>query len=146
MASLRPFSLFVAPLALGLAVLAVGCGSGNDVTGGATGPTTLEITDLTVGTGAEAKNGDILSVHYIGSFLNGQVFESSYPGGTPFSFTLGAGRVITGWDRGIVGMRVGGKRRLVIPANLAYGSSGSGIIPPNTPLQFDVELVSIQGK
>jgi FKBP-type peptidyl-prolyl cis-trans isomerase len=123
----------------------MGCG-GNDVTGGDSGPTTLQSTDLVVGTGAEARNGDVTTVHYIGSFLNGQVFESSYTSGTPFTFTLGAGQVISGWDQGIVGMRVGGKRRLVIPASLAYGSRGAGIIPPNTALQFDVELLSIKGK
>lgn len=141
MASLRPFS----PFLLGLAVLAAGCG-GNDATGPA-GPSKLETTDLVVGTGAEAKSGDVVTVHYIGSFLTGKVFESSYSGGRPITFTLGAGQVIAGWDRGIVGMKVGGKRLLVIPADLAYGSRGAGsTIPPNTPLQFEVELVSIQGK
>ena len=111
-----------------------------------TGPTTLQITDTTVGTGATAANGDTVTVHYVGAFLDGTVFDSSYNRGTPYTFQLGAGQVIRGFDQGIVGMRVGGKWLLVIPSSLAYGSQGSGSIPPNTPIQFQVELVSIAGK
>jgi FKBP-type peptidyl-prolyl cis-trans isomerase len=111
-----------------------------------TGPSTLQITDTTVGTGALAETGDTVTVHYIGAFLDGTVFDSSYNRGTPYTFQLGAGQVIRGFDQGVVGMRVGGKRHLVIPSSLAYGSQGSGSIPPNTPIQFQVELVSIAGK
>jgi len=120
-----------------------GCSKDGDTI---TGPSTLQITDTTVGTGALAETGDTVSVHYIGAFLDGTVFDSSYSRGTPLPFQLGAGQVIRGFDQGVVGMRVGGKRHLVIPSSLAYGSQGSGSIPPNTPIQFQVELVSIAGK
>jgi FKBP-type peptidyl-prolyl cis-trans isomerase len=113
---------------------------------GPSGPTSLEITEVTVGTGATAVNGDTVTVHYIGAFLNGQTFDSSYQAGAPITFQLGAGRVIPGFEQGIIGMRVGGRRLLVIPSSLAYGSQGSGVIPPNTPIQFQVDLVSIAGK
>lgn len=122
----------------------VGCGSGTEEpTPPTSGPTTLETADIVVGTGAAAANGDTLTVHYIGSFLDGRVFQSSYTAGQPFTFRLGAGQVIPGWDQGIPGMRVGGKRRLTIPSSLAYGASGSGPIPPNTPIQFEVELLAL---
>lgn len=125
----------------------IGCGSGTEEpTPPTSGPSTLEVTDTVVGTGATAVSGDSISVHYIGAFLDGRVFESSYNVGRPYPFRLGAGQVIQGWDQGIPGMRIGGKRRLVIPAALAYGGQGNGPIPPNTPIQFEVELVSIVGK
>ena len=122
----------------------VGCGSGTEEPTPPTGgPTTLQTEDITVGTGDTARNGDTLTVHYIGSFLDGRVFQSSY-GGQPYTFRLGAGAVIAGWDQGIPGMRVGGKRRLTIPSSLAYGSQGSPpTIPPNTPIRFEVELLSL---
>jgi peptidylprolyl isomerase len=85
--------------------------------------------------------GDTLTVHYVGTFENGAVFDSSYARGEPITFRLGTGAVIQGWDQGLVGMRVGGKRRLIIPPELAYGSQGFGTIPPNTPLRFEVELL-----
>ena len=107
-------------------------------------------TDLVVGTGTEATAGRRLTVHYTlwiydpaQAELKGRLVESS-AGGAPFSFTLGAGQVIAGWDQGFAGMRVGGRRRLVIPPALAYGSRGQGSIPPNTSLVFDVELVAVQ--
>ena len=132
---------------VGLAAL-MACGGGSS--GGSdtpTGPTSLQIEDITVGTGATAATGDTLSVLYTGTFLDGRVFDaSSLHGNVPIQFQLGAGRVIQGWDQGLVGMKVGGKRRLTIPSSLAYGASGSGSIPPNTPLKFDVELVAIAGK
>lgn len=122
----------------------VGCGSGTEEPTPPTGgPTTLQTEDITVGTGDTARNGDTLTVHYIGSFLDGRVFESSYTSGRPYTFRLGTGAVIAGWDQGIPGMRVGGKRRLTIPPSLAYGASGSGPIPPNTPIRFEVELLSL---
>jgi FKBP-type peptidyl-prolyl cis-trans isomerase len=108
------------------------------------GPTKLETEDVTVGTGREAKAGDTVHVQYTGTLMDGKKFDSSYDhGGDPFKFTLGKGEVIKGWDQGVVGMKVGGKRKLRIPSGLGYGAQGSGSIPPNAGLLFDVELVSI---
>jgi hypothetical protein len=105
----------------------------------------LRITDLVVGEGAEARSGQTVVVNYRGTLTNGQEFDSSYGRG-PFSFPLGGGRVIAGWDEGVAGMKVGGKRRLVIPPDLAYGSRGAGgVIPPDATLIFEVELVRIGG-
>lgn len=104
----------------------------------------LEIIDEVVGTGAEAASGQRVSVHYTGTLTNGQKFDSSRDRGRPFSFNLGRGEVIKGWDQGVVGMKIGGKRKLTIPADLAYGARGfPPVIPPNSTLVFDVELVSI---
>lgn len=107
-------------------------------------------TDITVGTGAEAMNGQTVSTNYTGWLYDesapdnkGAVFDST-DGGAPFSFVLGAGSVIQGWDQGVPGMRVGGTRRLVIPPSLAYGSQGRGSIPPNSTLIFEIELVGVQ--
>ncbi len=99
--------------------------------------------DLTVGTGAEAVVGRSVSAVYTGWLVNGSKFDSNV-GGSLFAFVLGAGQVITGWDQGIVGMKVGGKRRLVIGSALGYGATGSGPIPPNATLVFDVELKALQ--
>lgn len=107
--------------------------------------TELKITDTQVGTGEEAKDGDTVFVHYTGTLTNGQVFDSSIPRGEPFSFQLGQGMVIQGWEIGIKGMKVGGKRHLVIPASLAYGDRAIGSIPANSTLIFDVELLKIEG-
>jgi FKBP-type peptidyl-prolyl cis-trans isomerase len=108
------------------------------------GPTKLETEDAVVGNGREAKTGDTVHVQYTGTLMNGKKFDSSYDhGGDPFKFTLGKGEVIKGWDQGVVGMKVGGKRKLRIPSDLGYGAAGSGAIPPNAGLLFDVELVSI---
>jgi len=109
------------------------------------GPTKLEIEDTKVGTGREATTGDTVEVQYTGTLMNGQKFDSSYDhGGKPFKFTIGKGQVIKGWDQGVVGMKVGGKRRLKIPADLGYGQKGSPpTIPPGAGLVFDIELVSI---
>jgi hypothetical protein len=103
----------------------------------------LYIQDLVVGTGAEAVSGRVLRMTYTGWLINGQRFDTNV-GGAPFSFTLGAGMVIQGWDLGVAGMKVGGKRKLVIGSALGYGRSGSGPIPPNATLVFDVELVGVQ--
>ena len=127
---------------VGLVAL-VACGGNDGSTSTPSGPTTLQIEDVTVGTGATAANGDTVSVGYSGSFLDGRVFD---PGPGPITVTLGAHRVIAGFEQGIVGMRVGGRRRITIPSDLAYGAQGSGPIPPNTPLRFDLTLVSIVGK
>lgn len=103
----------------------------------------LRITDLEIGTGAEAVSGELVSVNYRGTLTNGKEFDSSYGRG-PFQFPLGAGRVIKGWDEGVAGMKVGGKRKLVIPPDLAYGSRGAGgVIPPDATLIFEVELLGV---
>lgn len=104
----------------------------------------LKINDVVVGNGGEAKIGDTVSVNYVGTFESGTKFDSSYDRNEPFSFTLGAGEVIKGWDLGVAGMKVGGKRELVIPPELAYGERGaSPIIPPNATLNFTIELVKV---
>lgn len=105
----------------------------------------LIIEDITIGAGAEAKNGNTISVHYTGTFENGTKFDSSLDRGEPFSFVLGQGQVIAGWEQGILGMKIGGKRKLTIPPSLAYGESGvQGAIPPNATLIFEVELLEVK--
>lgn len=105
----------------------------------------LRYIDEVVGTGATAQKGQTVGVHYTGWLTTGQKFDSSRDRGQPFSFSLGAGRVIAGWDEGVAGMKVGGKRRLIIPAALGYGAQGAaGVIPPNATLIFDVELLAAQ--
>lgn len=110
------------------------------------GITQLQVKDERVGTGAVAKSGDSVTVNYKGTLLDGTVFDQSY-GKAPFTFNLGTGGVIKGWDQGVAGMKVGGKRALVIPASLGYGDKGSGsTIPGGATLKFDVELLSVGGK
>jgi FKBP-type peptidyl-prolyl cis-trans isomerase FkpA len=111
-------------------------------------PGGLKYTDTNVGTGAEATKGHKVSVHYTGWLYNngakGAKFDSSLDRGQPFAFALGAGQVIRGWDEGVAGMKVGGKRTLVIPPELGYGARGAGgAIPPNATLMFDVELLKV---
>jgi|SRR3989338_799249 len=103
----------------------------------------FKVEDVVVGTGAEAKNGNTVSVHYTGTFTDGKKFDSSLDRGEPFSFTLGAGEVIRGWDLGVVGMKVGGKRKLSVPSELGYGPNDFGPIPGNSTLLFTVELLGI---
>jgi FKBP-type peptidyl-prolyl cis-trans isomerase FkpA len=111
------------------------------------GPTKLITIDDVVGHGSEAKAGDTVRVHYTGTLMNGVKFDSSRDRGTPFDFKLGTGAVIKGWDQGVVGMKVGGKRRLVLPQDLAYGEAGSPPnIPPKAGLKFDVELLEVNPK
>lgn len=104
----------------------------------------LQIEDLKVGTGPEAKTGYAVAVNYLGTLENGTKFDSSYDRNEPFQFVLGAGQVIKGWDIGVAGMKVGGKRKLIISSNLAYGERGIGPIPPNSILVFEVELLAVQ--
>lgn len=106
--------------------------------------TELVIEDLTVGTGEEAKAGDLVEVHYVGTLTDGTEFDASRNRGQTFSFTIGAGEVIQGWDEGVPGMKVGGVRKLTIPSDMAYGDYGVGSIPGGATLIFEVELVSIQ--
>jgi len=114
--------------------------------------TSLQVTDSKVGTGTAAANGKQVSVHYTGWLYDpkaadrhGRKFDSSRDRGEPFSFKLGARQVISGWDQGVAGMRVGGTRTLVIPSDLAYGTRGAGgVIPPNATLVFDVELLEVK--
>ena len=106
--------------------------------------TTLEIENLKPGTGAEAQTGKKVTVHYVGTLTNGQKFDSSRDRGKGFSFRLGAGEVIKGWDQGVAGMKVGEMRKLTIPPDLAYGARGfPPVIPPNSTLVFEVELLEV---
>lgn len=109
-------------------------------------PTELEVTDLAVGDGEEAAPGRTAVVHYVGvAFSTGEEFDASWNRGEPFAFPLGAGNVIAGWDRGVVGMRVGGRRQLVIPPHLAYGERGAGrVIGPGETLIFVVDLLGLR--
>lgn len=130
MKRLLAFSLAVGPL-----VLLAACGSSDTP---ASPSQQLVVEDLVVGTGATAAAGNTLSVNYVGTFTNGSTFDSGQ-----FSFVLGAGQVIQGWDQGLVGMKVGGKRKLTVPPSLGY-PNGQGSIPPNTTLVFVVDLLSVR--
>ena len=120
----------------------------SDVELGANAVTTgsgLRYEDLVVGTGAEATPGSLVSVHYTGWLADGTKFDSSLDAGQPFEFQLGTGGVIQGWDEGVAGMKVGGKRKLVVPSELGYGAQGAGgVIPPNAVLIFEVELLDVK--
>lgn len=134
-------------------VLVAGCGSAQSTTNVPTAPTSTapySQTDVIVGTGADAKVGQVVTVNYTGWLYDfvkpdhvGVQFETSL-GTTPLSFTLGAGQVIAGWDQGVVGMKVGGTRRLILPPSLAYGGVRNGPIPSYASLVFDIELLSVQ--
>jgi FKBP-type peptidyl-prolyl cis-trans isomerase FkpA len=149
-----PFGAIV----LGLCVALAGCGrdapapSASAPTNSAPAVTDLVKTDSVVGTGPAIGQGQTAVVHYTGWLYDpsvpdqkGKEFDSSRPRGSPFRFTVGAGKVIAGWDQGVLGMQVGGQRRLIIPAFLGYGDrGGGGVIPPNATLMFDVELLAIE--
>lgn len=105
--------------------------------------TQFKIEDIKVGTGPAVTSGDYITIHYSGTLQNGKKFDSSYDRGTPFKTRIGVGEVIEGWDMGVPGMKVGGKRKLTIPSKLAYGERAIGDIPANSTLLFEVELVSI---
>jgi peptidylprolyl isomerase len=110
-------------------------------------PATLVMNDLVVGDGAEAKPGNRVDVQYVGAhYANAQPFDASWDRGDTFGFTLGAGQVIKGWDQGVAGMKVGGRRELIIPPHLAYGERGAGgVIKPNETLVFVVDLLAVHG-
>ncbi len=117
---------------------AASAGSGSE-------PTELQSVVMQQGNGAAAKSGDTVSVHYVGTLTDGKKFDSSRDRGQPFTFTLGKGMVIKGWDQGVVGMKVGEKRKLTIPGPLAYGAAGHPpVIPPNATLVFEIEMMSIK--
>jgi FKBP-type peptidyl-prolyl cis-trans isomerase FkpA len=110
-----------------------------------TTPSGLQYEDLQVGSGDEAVAGKRVEVHYTGWLTDGTKFDSSHNHGQPFAFQLGAGKVIKGWDEGVVGMKVGGKRKLTIPPDLGYGARGAGsVIPPNATIVFEVELLNVK--
>jgi FKBP-type peptidyl-prolyl cis-trans isomerase len=149
--------IFVGIAALAVIVLIVGAvvvlqGSTSNSSGGSSpSPTVqgdaageLKSTDEVVGTGAEAVTGKTVAVHYTGTLDDGTKFDSSRDRNEPFEFTLGAGEVIKGWDQGVVGMKVGGKRKLVIPPHLGYGNQANGKIPANSTLNFDIELLEVK--
>ena len=149
----RHFVLFLALFAA--LVVVAGCGGGEKsasnsspmkVSGqGTTTPSGLQYWDLVVGTGPSAVPGSTVKVHYSGFLTTGEKFDSSRDRGEPFSFPLGAGQVIKGWDEGVAGMKVGGQRQLRIPPQLGYGATGAGgAIPPNATLIFDVELLGVE--
>ena len=132
------------------ALLAIGAAACSDEITAVDVPS-LQIIDVVVGTGAAAEVGKTVTVHYTGWLYDeggpghhGAKFDSSRDRNAPFAFELGAGDVIDGWDQGVVGMKVGGKRTLIIPSSLAYGPFGNGPIPPNAALVFDIELLSVQ--
>ena len=144
------FRTLTAVLIAAAAAAASACG--DDSPTAATPRAEYAVTDVRVGTGAEATTGRLLTVHYVlwsydpaGTSGKGTQLQSSAAIGPPFQFTLGAGNVISGWDRGVPGMRVGGLRRLVLPPEFAYGAAGNGpTIPPNATLVFEIELLNVQ--
>jgi FKBP-type peptidyl-prolyl cis-trans isomerase len=137
-------------LILSLALSVTACTKKEQRTDSPAGGTTAAVTDLKIeemkaGTGAEATPGKMVSVHYTGWLTDGKKFDSSLDRGQPFKFHLGAGQVIQGWDKGVAGMKVGGKRKLTIPPQLGYGERGAGnVIPPNSTLVFEVELLGVE--
>ena len=136
---------FGSVLILSLALVPIAVGGGEEVGKEVTTESGLKYVDLVVGTGRQAELGDTATVHYTGWLENGKQFDSSRDRGEPFSFRVGAGRVIKGWDEGVQGMKVGGKRRLIIPPDLGYGARGAGsVIPPNATLTFEVELLGLR--
>ena len=142
---MTPSRLRLAAMSLA-ALSAVACETSTEPSGAGGAVTTLEVTDLRVGTGTEATAGRTLDVRYTGWLYDNRRTDNKgiqFDSGT-YTLVLGAGGVIRGWDQGLVGMKVGGQRRLVIPASLGYGNQGAGIIPPGASLVFDVELLAVR--
>ena len=151
---MKKFIYFI--LLASLAFTLTGCTTNNSSVAGTStenmntsnpSPTTkeeLKIETLAEGSGSVTKNGDKITVNYLGKLQDGTQFDSSYDRGTPFTFTLGTGSVITGWDVGLLGMKVGEKRKLTIPSDLGYGDDGYGPIPGKATLIFEVELLSVE--
>ena len=150
-------TIFLAGLIIagGIYILSTGRSGGNQLFQTSTPSATIEsdatmedkliIVDEKIGTGEEATAGKKVTVNYAGTLTNGTKFDSSYDRNEPFIFNLGAGEVIKGWDQGVAGMKVGGKRKLTIPASLGYGETGAGgVIPPNATLIFEVELLKVE--
>jgi hypothetical protein len=132
-------ALFLIAVAIGTYLLSGGGGAE------VTTPSGLKYIDQKVGDGASPAPGKEVTVHYTGTLENGTKFDSSVDRGQPFTFKIGVGQVIKGWDEGVMSMKVGGKRKLIIPGNLGYGAMGSGSkIPPNATLHFDVELLGVK--
>ena len=130
---------------VGLVIGLVLAGQDNGEEAGDDAPDELEIEDVTTGEGEEVEAGDRVEVHYTGRLEDGEVFDSSLDRNEPFSFQVGAGQVIEGWEQGLIGMQVGGERQLTIPPHLAYGEQGSPPnIEPNSTLIFDIELLAIE--
>ncbi|HCP22791.1 MAG: FKBP-type peptidyl-prolyl cis-trans isomerase [SAR202 cluster bacterium] len=148
---MQRFSVIVMVL-FSVAILGIACGPEEEVTGKEvimpeqiTTSSGLQYTDIAIGDGDTAAAGMTVVVHYTGWLLDGSKFDSSVDRGTPFEFPLGAGRVIRGWEEGVAGMNIGGKRELIIPPDLGYGASGAGgVIPPNATLKFEVELLGLK--
>ena len=115
-----------------------------DASNGRGGITKLVVDDVVLGIGNEVETGDTVTVHYVGTLQNGQEFDNSRKRGAPFTFTVGEGKVIAGWEEGVVGMKVGGQRILVIPSDMAYGDAGFGPIPGGATLVFAIELIAIK--
>ena len=125
---------------MSILLLITGCSKDEAIVNGE-----LIIEDLAVGEGAEAEKNSIVTVNYTGSLTDGTKFDSSLnPGRTPFRFTIGAGQVISGWDEGVPGMKVGGKRKLTIPPNMGYGNQDMGVIPPNSTLIVEIDLLIVE--
>jgi FKBP-type peptidyl-prolyl cis-trans isomerase len=138
-----PLFVLIAVGIVALVLLNADLGGGGDADM-TTLPSGLKYKDEVVGDGKEAKPGDKVQVHYTGRLVkNGTKFDSSLDRGEPFTFTLGKGEVIPGWDEGVAGMKEGGKRKLIIPSKLGYGPRNMGKIPPNSDLDFDVELLKV---
>ncbi|HAA95155.1 MAG TPA: peptidylprolyl isomerase [Dehalococcoidia bacterium] len=148
---MQRFSVIVMVL-FSVAILGIACGPEEEVTGKEvtmpeqiTTSSGLQYTDIAIGDGDTVASGMTVVVHYTGWLLDGSKFDSSVDRGTPFEFPLGAGRVIRGWEEGVAGMNIGGKRELIIPPDLGYGASGAGgVIPPNATLKFEVELLGLK--
>ena len=140
--------VIIALVALGALVFIIFRGGGTStspgITGAVTTPSGLQYIDEIEGTGASPKQGQSVTVHYTGTLQDGTKFDSSVDRGQPYTFKIGTGVVIQGWDEGVLTMKVGGKRRLIVPANLAYGAAGRPGIPPNAPLTFEIELLGVQ--